>query len=512
MRPGDTRAGARSEVSAIRWNPLEVVEVAAMQAMQAMRVTHTPTPRPGPRRTPRTPVVLTWSLVAFLVLGLAACAGGGSGGGDDRVITLWTIEDQNDRVAAQRRLVERFTEETGVEVQLQAIAENQLTTVLTSAAASNDLPDLIAAVTLSTVNQLKTDELLDTRTAAEVVEALGPETFSEQALRLTRSGDQQLAVPSDGYPLMLIYRQDLFEKAGLPPPTTFARLRRAAERLHDDDTVGIVASTTPNDIFTSQTFEFLALANGCDLVGAGGEIAIDSDACVDTFAYFSNLIDDYSVVGNQDVDTTRAAYFSGRAAMLIWSSFVLDEMAGLREDALPTCAQCRDNPAFLAENSGVVAELQGPGSDEPASYGEVVAFGILDGAHDRSGDLVEFMMSDGYRDWLAVAPEGKMPVRLGTPDEPRRYVEEWRTLEAGVDTKAPLADFYTPETLRLIEQSAESFTRWGYGDGHGELAGVLTGQLVVPRAVSTLVSGGGDPSAAAEEVAEEADTIRQDLP
>ena len=37
--------------------------------------------------------------------------------------------------------------------------------------------------------------------------------------------------------------------------------------------------------------------------------------------------------GNQDADTTRATYFAGDAAMVIWSSFLLDELAGLRNDA-----------------------------------------------------------------------------------------------------------------------------------------------------------------------------------
>ena len=63
--------------------------------------------------------------------------------------------------------------------------------------------------------------------------------------------------------------------------------------------------------------------------------------------------------GAQDVDTTRASYFAGQAAMIIWSSFILDEMAGLRNDALPTCPECKDDPAFLPKNSGVVTVAPG---------------------------------------------------------------------------------------------------------------------------------------------------------
>ena len=35
--------------------------------------------------------------------------------------------------------------------------------------------------------------------------------------------------------------------------------------------------------------------------------------------------------------------------MTIWSTCVLDEMAGLREDAKPSCPECESDPAFLAE-------------------------------------------------------------------------------------------------------------------------------------------------------------------
>ena len=62
--------------------------------------------------------------------------------------------------------------------------------------------------------------------------------------------------------------------------------------------------------------------------------------------------------------------------MVIWSSFILDEMAGLRNDALPTCAECKDDPAFLAKNSGVVTAIQGPSGSEPATFGEITSWTI----------------------------------------------------------------------------------------------------------------------------------------
>ncbi|MFI7673052.1 ABC transporter substrate-binding protein [Actinophytocola sp. NPDC049390] len=451
------------------------------------------------------------AVVMPIALAMTACGGDDSGGGDETLL-VWTVEDTADRVRAQEKLLAEFTEKTGIETKLVAVAEGQLATVLSSAASSGELPDVIGALSLPIVNQLRTDDLLDTDAAAEVVDELGTDTFAEEALTLTRDGDTQLAVPSDGWAQLLYYRKDLFAKAGLEPPTSYEAIQAAAERLDQGDVVGIAASTTPADAFTHQTFEHLALANGCQLVDDSGKPTLDSDECVEAFRFYGDLIREHSVAGNQDVDTTRATYFSGQAAMVIWSSFLLDELAGLRNDALPTCPECKADKAFLAKNTGVVAGLTGPDGSEATTFGEVVSFAILqEAATDQAKQLVTYLMGDGYADWLAVAPEGKVPVRTGTADDPQAYLEQWRGLDAGVDTKAPLAEFYDPETLKVVEESPETFTRWGFAQGKGELAGAVTGQLVVPKALANLISGGGDAKAAADEANEQTATIAEEL-
>jgi multiple sugar transport system substrate-binding protein len=463
--------------------------------------------------TPRRVRTVISLIIAASVL--AACGGGdegGGGGGGDGALTVWTVEDIADRVEAQRALMIQFTDETGIDVELVALAEDQLTTVLTSAAAANDLPDVIGALSLGAVSRLRTDELLDTDTAAAIVESLGQDTFSESALQLTRADDAQLAVPSDGWAQLLFYRKDLFQAAGLEPPTSYAAIETAAQRLNSGDVAGIVASTMPADSFTHQTFEHVALANGCQLVNDDGDITLDSQECVQAMQFFADLIRNYSVAGNQDVDTTRAAYFAGRAAMVIWSSFLLDELAGLRNDALPTCPQCTGDPTFLAKNTGVVSALQGTDSSDGATFGEIVSWAVLqDAATDEAKQLVEFMMSDAYEQWLAIAPEGKVPTRTGTTDDVEAYVTAWRSMPAGVDQKAPLSNFYDPATLEQVVTSPEAFDRWGFPQGRGELAGAVAGQFVLPKALADLISSGGDASAAAKQAATEAEAIKQDI-
>ena len=272
-----------------------------------------------------------------------------------------------------------------------------------------------------------------------------------------------------------------------------------------------MAGTAPADTFTQQTFEWSALANGCQLVDDAGTVTLNSPQCVEAFNFYGPLMKDYSAPGNQDADTTRATYFAGDAAMVIWSTFLLDELAGLRKDALPTCDQCKADPTWLAKNSGVVATLQGPGGSAPASFGEIVSWSVLTDASPKTKELVTYMMSDGYLDWLAIAPEGKVPTRSGTAENPKEYIDAWSKMEAGVDKKEMLSNIYSVETLQVVSTSLGSFERWGIQQNQGALAGAVAGQFVVPQALAKMINSGASATDAANEAQKAAEGIKQDL-
>lgn len=427
-------------------------------------------------------------------------------------ITVWTEENLPDRLAAQQKSAAEFTRRTGITVDVVGIAEDQFNQLIMSAAASGKLPDVVGAIPLAGVRSLAANELLDTAANAAIVQDLGAETFSDRALALTRDGDAQLAVPSDAYAQLLLYRRDLFAAAGLPAPRTLADVTNDARVLGGPDVAGFVGSTVPNDPFTQQTFEHFALADGCQLVNSAGDVSLDSPACVDSFSFYNDLIRNYSVPGAQDVDSTRATYFAGKAAMVSWSSFILDELAGLRADAAPSCPRCVNDPRFLVDNTGIVTALSGSLGSKPAQFGEVVSWSVLaDSAAEPAKKFVEYMMGDGYLDWLGFAPEGKFPVRSGTPDDPQKFAEAWRKLPAGVDVKAPLSDFYPPDVLDSLAGSVNNFGRWGITDGQGGLVGAMLGELPVPQAISAMTEGELEPQPAAQQAEDAVTEIQNSL-
>ncbi|MEU8239631.1 extracellular solute-binding protein [Actinoplanes missouriensis] len=457
-----------------------------------------------------------WSTAgaAILLLATTALSGCGDDGGDDGggTLTVWSLENLTDRVQATQKIADEFTKSTGIPVKIVATDENQFSSLITSAAAAGTLPDVVGALPLAAVAQMASNELLDTDATKAVVDQLGTGTFSAPALQLTSQDGVQWSVPSDGWAQLLFYRKDLFQKAGLAVPDTYAAIRAAAEKLNSPQVAGAVLATVGNDAFTQQTFENLALGNNCQMVDDAKTVLLDSPQCVETFQLYSDLVKNWSVPGAQDVDTTRATYFAGKASMVVWSSFLLDELAGLRNDALPTCAECKGDPAWLAKNTGVVTAVAGP-QGKPAQFGEITSWTITaDGSNtDSAKRFVAYMMNEGYTDWLGIAPEGKIPVRKGTADDATKFTTAWNTLPAGVDTKKPLAELYPEDVLTALQKSPDTFQRWGFPQKQGALVGATLGELPVPKAINSLTTGELDAQEAAQRAAEDVKTIQKSL-
>jgi multiple sugar transport system substrate-binding protein len=436
--------------------------------------------------------------------------GGGGSASSGETLTVWNNEFQPDRMKATQAILDEFTKKTGIKTKQVAVPEDQLATLMTNAAAAGELPDVVLATPVAQSQQYAQEEIFDSEAAQAVVDKLGPDTFSQQALDLAEKDGVATGVPSDGWGQLLIYRKDMFDKAGLDTPQTLDDVMAAAEKLNSGGVAGITLATKAGDGFTHETFEHVALADGCQLVDDSGKVTFDTPECVEALRWYGDIASKYSVKGAQDVDSTRGTYFAGRAAMMFWSPFLLDGMAGLRNDTKPSCPECKKNPAFLAENSGLVGPLSGSGG-EPSQFGNVATFNIsVDAPTEDAQKLVEFMMTDGYVRWLGLSPQGKYPVRAGDDEDPKKFQKAWNELESGVDRKAPLSKFYSADSIKSIADGVESFQRWGFAQGQGALIGALSGEQPIANAVADVI-GGKDPEDAAKEVQSTVEEIQAGL-
>jgi len=409
-------------------------------------------------------------------------------------LRFWTTEEQPERLARQEEMAAAFAAETGHTVQVIPVTENDLGTRATAAFAAGDLPDVIYHP-LQYAAPWADAGILDTDSATDVIEALGADTFAPGALNMAAADGGYASVPVDGWTQMLVYRADLFEAAGLEPPNSYANVLAAVDALHNPPGMyGFVAATKIDENFMSQVLEHVFLANGVSPVGPDGVQALDEAATIEVLEFYK-AIAEASPPGDLYWDQSRSLYFSGNAAMIIWSPFILDELAGLRDSAPPTI---NDDPTSsdLAAATGIVTNFAGPSNPDGAAWGDVRYFGITsDASTDAAMEFVTYSMNEGYGATLAIAPEGKFPVRRGTSDNPSAFSELWATLDVGVDRRAPLGELYDASMIEEIVGGLDVAQRWGVEDGQLSAASKVINSQVINRYVREYIDGERDAAA-----------------
>ncbi|HSO27825.1 MAG TPA: hypothetical protein VLS48_07120, partial [Anaerolineales bacterium] len=132
----------------------------------------------------------------------------------------------------------------------------------------------------------------------------------------------------------------------------------------------------------------------------------------------------------------------------------------------------------LAGNTGFASTMEGPNGE--AVYGQLVALAIMQGADPAAQQVVEYFLTEGYTDILALAPFGKVPVTQSA-------VDEWKTL-------SPYFENYSDETLNQIANGYDSMQRWlfrpDYDATQRAVVGDIEGRLLIPQVLSNIVLEG----------------------
>ncbi|WP_282168660.1 ABC transporter substrate-binding protein [Ruegeria atlantica] len=417
-------------------------------------------------------------------------------------IRFWTTEEQPERLAKQQEMADQFKAETGTTVEVIPVTETDLGTRATAAFAAGDLPDVVYHPLQYALPWAEAG-ILDTEAATEVIEELGADTFAPGALGMAAFNDETASVPVDGWTQMVVYRKDLFDDAGLDAPNSFDSVLAALEKLHNPpEMYGFVAATKVDENFMSQVLEHVFLANGVSPVGADGFQPLDEAKTTEVLDFYK-AISKASPPGELYWKQSRELYFDGKAAMIIWSPFILDELAGLRDSAPPTIS---DDPTSseLASKTGIVTNFSGPSNPDGAAWGDVRYFGITNDADtDAAMEFVKFAMDDGYTQTLAIAPEGKFPVRRGNADNPTAFSEAWAELPVGVDRKAPLGELYDQAMIDEIVGGLDVAQRWGVAEGQLALASKMINSQAINRVVRQYIDDEIDAAAAVAAMNEE---------
>ena len=284
-------------------------------------------------------------------------------------IRFWTTEEQPARLARQQDMAAQFEAASGISVEVIPVTETDLGTRATAAFAAGDLPDVIYHP-LQYALPWAEEGILDTGAATDVLNSLGADTFSPGPIAMAAYGEDVTSVPVDGWTQMVVYRKDKFDEMGLQPPTTYQNVIDAIAALHNPpEMYGFVAATKVDENFMSQVLEHVFLANGVSPVDSDGFAPLDVDATTEVLEFYK-AIAEASPPGELYWKQSRELYFAGQAAMIIWSPFILDELAGLRDNAPPTINDDPTSPE-LASKTGIVTNFAGPSNPDGAAWGDV---------------------------------------------------------------------------------------------------------------------------------------------
>ncbi|MBZ4488232.1 extracellular solute-binding protein [Microbacterium sp. cx-55] len=116
--------------------------------------------------------------------------------------------------------------------------------------------------------------------------------YTEGAWKDVSSGDAVYAIPVDGGPMGMLYRQDILDQYGIAPPTTWAEFADAAQKLKDAGAPGVLANFPPNGrAFTQALFAQASSVPFTYDSASPQEIGIDvaDQGSKDVLAYWQDL-------------------------------------------------------------------------------------------------------------------------------------------------------------------------------------------------------------------------------
>lgn len=407
------------------------------------------------------------------------------------VLSIWVDETSAEHEVMLQALMDDFTEAYAVDVELMLVSPMLLPELVNTAVISNTLPDIIIHPLEYTAGWAERG-IFDVALTTEIVDEIGRDTFNPDALSLVNTPAGDAAIPSDGYQQLLIYRADWVQERGLNVPNNYNDMVAFAEAVFDlenDLVTGFIIPTESNLITTHQAFEHIAAANGCQLIDEKGEVLILQPACQEALNFYFNIVNMYSPPGVQTDTSARNAYLAGRTGMIMTSSDFLPQLAGLDNDAVPTCPECASNRAFLAENSGIVTTLAGRNGATTANFGTVHSLGITSVAERETAVIfTNYWFNEGYAQWLAVDTQRKVPMRNGTLAQPQQFIDAWGS-QPLAENSPNLTDILGNELVVELRENIATSARWGIPVGQGKLITQLYEELTFSIVLQEMLSG-----------------------
>lgn len=220
---------------------------------------------------------------------LAAC---GNSGSDEEAtssssdeVSFWFMGDGNEQI---QPILDDFTEETGITVNVQSIPWSAAHDRLLTAVASGEGPDVVQMGTTWMAEFSDAGALMDISDYIESEEELNTENFFEGNVATNEFDGAYYGVPWYTETRALYYRTDLLEEVGYTEaPQTWDELKDAALKLSErgDNMYGFNVDSA------DQTFGFMfARQNGSTLLDSEGNPLFNEPEFVEAAEYLNSIV------------------------------------------------------------------------------------------------------------------------------------------------------------------------------------------------------------------------------
>jgi multiple sugar transport system substrate-binding protein len=107
---------------------------------------------------------------------------------------------------------------------------------------------------------------------------------------------------------------------------------------------------------------------------------------------------------------------------------------------------------------------------------------------ETAAAFARYWFNEGYAAWLAVESERKVPMRWGTAEQPRQFIDNWGIIPLNNSTNS-LTDIYGSEVVANLRDGIAAAPRWGYRQGQGALMSELYDSLTLSIVLQEMLSG-----------------------
>lgn len=295
---------------------------------------------------------------------LTACGDQGAAKGADAsddgttiATSITQLDGYTDETSAQpwQQMLDECSEETGIEISRQSLPTKEMIPTILRQASAKEQASLIFVDNpylqqLAAAGAITPLEDLDIDTSGYYQSIIDAGTWDGKLYGIA-PGVNALA---------LFYNVEMFEKAGIEPPTNWEELKSAAAKLTAGDTYGLAYSSINTE---EGTWQFLPA-----FWGAGAEFDnLASPEAVEAMEYVVSFVEEgYTSPSAVNWNQAEAAdqFLAGQAAMVVTGSWNLANFAAqdnVKWDVVPIPAKDGGNaPVALGGEIGFVSNVDGP--------------------------------------------------------------------------------------------------------------------------------------------------------